>query len=275
METTIPDAILTDATPSTLVRAIHDNLFEMYRYLGRSQAAEYHHDPELTWLRTPIAPVSFLNGVLHTAASAERLDTLIHTTIEYYRSKGVMRFSWWLDERSPYLAAHLQAHGLVFIEGNLGMTLDLHPWEDDLSGPADLRVEPVNDMQSLLDWVLAAQAGFDLPEIYRQPWYEIYAGLGCELPLRNYVGYYRGEPVAAAQLFLGAGVAGIYTVATVPSARRLGIGAAMTQAALREAQDFGYRYAILHASRIGEGVYAKLGFRGCCHMSRFIWEETS
>lgn len=273
MQTAIPEATLSEAAPPALIQAIHDNLFEMYRYLGRSQAAEYHNDAELTWLRTPIAPVSFLNGVLHTHASPQRLDALIHDTIEYFRSQGVSRFSWWLDERTPYLAAHLQAHGLVFIEGNLGMALDLQTWEDDLSGPANLRVETVRDMQSLMDWVLAAQAGFELPGMYRQAWYDIYAGLGFELPLRNYVGYYRGEPVAGAQLFLGAGVAGIYTVATLPSVRQLGIGAAMTQAALREAQDFGYQYAILHASKMGEGVYRKLGFQGYCHMSRFIWER--
>ena len=266
-------AILTDATPDALTRAIYDNLFEMYRYLGRSQAVEYHHDAELTWLRTPIAPVAFLNGVLHTHAPAHRLDALIHSTIDYFRSKGVIRFSWWLDERSPYLAAHLQAHRLAYIEGNLGMALDLGEFSGNPPGIDGLRVEVVSDMQTLRDCALAVQSGFETPEIYRPAWLEMSASLGFELPLRSYVGYHRGDPVASSQLFLGAGVAGIYTVATVPSASRLGIGAAMTQAALREAIDLGYRYAILHASTMGEGVYARLGFRGYCHLSRFIWER--
>ena len=42
--------------------------------------------------------------------------------------------------------------------------------------------------------------------------------LGLELPYRYYVAFLGGKPVAASMLFLAEGVAGIYSVATLPEA---------------------------------------------------------
>ncbi len=68
-------------------------------------------------------------------------------------------------------------------------------------------------------------------------------------------------PVAAAALFDGAGVAGVYNVVTVPEARRRGIGRAVTNAVLDEAVARGHTLAVLGASDLGLPVYRRLGFR--------------
>ena len=57
--------LLTDLTTAALAAAIKANLFEYYRYLGRSPQAEFYDSPELTWLLTGI-PHPFLNNVLRT-----------------------------------------------------------------------------------------------------------------------------------------------------------------------------------------------------------------
>jgi GNAT superfamily N-acetyltransferase len=73
---------------------------------------------------------------------------------------------------------------------------------------------------------------------------------------------YRGEqPLATAMALLTPGVAGIYWVGTDPAARRKGLGAACTTAVHNAGLAAGARLSALHATRMGEPLYASLGYR--------------
>ena len=76
-----------------------------------------------------------------------------------------------------------------------------------------------------------------------------------------------GKPVGETALCCGADVAGIYDVTVLEEFRRRGIGTALVQAALRQARQLGYAAAVLAASGMGLGVYARLGFREICKLS--------
>jgi GNAT superfamily N-acetyltransferase len=103
----------------------------------------------------------------------------------------------------------------------------------------------------------------------------LFGTLGWDHPdlagLRPYIGWLGNEPVAAALCLRAAGAAGLYAVATVPTYRRQGLGAAITLHALREARADGYRVAVLYASKMGFPIYRRLGFQVYCDMEEYIW----
>jgi ribosomal protein S18 acetylase RimI-like enzyme len=76
-----------------------------------------------------------------------------------------------------------------------------------------------------------------------------------------FIAYLDGEPVASSLLYIGAGVAGLYWIGTIPKARRRGIATALTRHTLQHAQSLGHDRAILQASDAGVSIYRSLGFK--------------
>ena len=77
-----------------------------------------------------------------------------------------------------------------------------------------------------------------------------------------------GEPVAAAMVVVGGGVASVQLVGTVPAARRRGLGELCTQWTVRAGFELGAQAVVLEASDAGEPVYRRMGF---VELSRYRW----
>lgn len=165
------------------------------------------------------------------------------------------------------LEPQLLAAGLIQVGNSPGMALDLEAWRTDAAAlaqpPAGVTFERVSDDAALARWRDVQQRGLGLDDEATEAWWVAHRRPGFDpaSPLLNWLASLDGVPVAAAALFLGAGVAGIYNVCTVPEARRRGIGAAVTGAALREAASRGLRLAVLGASEMGYPIYRQLGFQ--------------
>jgi ribosomal protein S18 acetylase RimI-like enzyme len=264
---------LKDLSTPALIKAIKANRFEWYGYLGRSPKAELHDSPSLAWLLTGV-PFPLMNTVMRTQGTRDNVDEIIEEAVAHFKLRNVTSFTWW-DEpgtQPTELRDRLLAHGFTYNEGPPGMAVDLLTLNEDITAPTDLRIKHVRDAGTLKQWVSTLFRGFELPTGGEGAFFDLYIGLGFDLPLRNYVGFLNGEPVSTAELFLGAGVAGIYGVVTVPRARRQGIGAALTLAPLREARAMGYRIGILHSSEMGLALYRHLGFQEHSKMSHYVWE---
>jgi len=270
----MPDPILTDLSTPSLSRAIKENLYDYFRFLGRSEVTEMDEGPGWLRWRTPIAHPWF-NGVLCNRPPVEGDGALVESSLAFFRARGTASLTWWPDPGMPAAAwaPFLQPHGFGFTDSTPGMelALDVLPAEQKL--PPGLEIFPVENLAALQTWIDVFGEGYPLPDEIKPHFLALTADLGFDLPARNYLGYLDGAPAASSTLFLGAGVAGVYCVATLPAARKRGVGAAMTLGPLYEARDLGYRAGILQSSEMGYPVYRKLGFQHLTAMEHFYWSE--
>jgi ribosomal protein S18 acetylase RimI-like enzyme len=129
--------------------------------------------------------------------------------------------------------------------------------------PVGLTVRRVETARELRDFCRAAGRGFRIPEWYlRIAFTRGRSGhFTADRALRLFVGYLEGAPVATSAAVTSDRVTGIFFVATVPRARRRGLGAALTWAAIDDGRRLGAEAAWLQSSIVGRSMYERIGFR--------------
>ncbi len=266
--------ILSDFSAPALVSDIRANWADSYTFFGRSCSAELSVSPHLTWLLTGI-PDAFLNVVLRTQLPSRGMDEFINEALAHFRQRNVRKLSWWAECRTPRTALEmcLVRSGLVFKEGGTGMAADLMSLPEDLPPVGGLTILPVENIPLLHQWVHVNRIGFGIPEYAEERLFDLFAAVAFEPVVQCYLAVLNGQPVGTSQLFLSAGVAGIYNVTVLPEARGRGIGAAVTLAALRVAHQRGYRISILQSSHLGYPVYRRLGFQDYGKLHTYEWDN--
>lgn len=267
------EEILTDLSTPKIVAAIEENLFQFFDLFKNHPQTEQHNDQSMLCCITGI-PFPLFNAVLHARLSGKDVDDAIETVITRCSKKNVPLL-WWTGPATqpPDLGAYLQNYGFILVNEYPGMAVDLHNLNDQLPAPTNFKVQPVVDDNLLQTWCCVGTAGFGMPEFVINNLFDFfcYEGFSPSTRIRHYLGYLQGQPVATASLFLGAGVAGIYNVATIPAARRRGVGLRLTLAALQDARKLGYQVGVLQSSAMGAGVYQRLGFQEYCTISQYLW----
>lgn len=82
------------------------------------------------------------------------------------------------------------------------------------------------------------------------------------------VAYLEQKPVSAAMLIFSHSIAGIYWVGTLETARRKGLAQICVSRVTNEAFRRGAAFVTLQASRFGEPLYRRLGFK---EIARYFW----
>lgn len=260
----------TDTSDRALIEAIAADQVAA-RITGPEIKVETHLDPDVAWAVAPLAD-PFRNVVVDAHFSPATADARIAEIVARYRAAGTS-FVWWV---SPYdepddLGARLAAAGMI-LEGTApAMAAILADVPLDEPPPPELEVVPVTDAGTLDEFldVIAADwlewTGGEHTPVQRRTldaWRtQIPPKLPAEpVPLR-WIGRVHGRVVATSRINIGAGVAGLYAISTLPAHRGKGYGRAMTIAALRAAREIDYRIGVLQASDLGYGVYRRVGFR--------------
>jgi GNAT superfamily N-acetyltransferase len=253
------------------ILAIEENGADFLMALGRAADAEERDDGRVRWA-IGNSPIDYHNCVVHADLTEEEADREITASLERMQAHGVPG-SWHVGPsmRPPDLGERLVAHGFEYGGDDIGMAVDLSGLPEGVPVPEGFVIERVRDEEGLAGWVEALGSGFGAGPVEAEWAGEMYRRLGFEGSWRHYVGLLAGEPVATSTAFFGAGVAGVYFVCTVERARRQGIGAAITLAALRRARDLGYSVGVLGSSEMGYPVYRRLGFEEYCRIGLYEW----
>ena len=138
------------------------------------------------------------------------------------------------------------------------MALTAAPRASEISGGIEVRV--VADESAVVDYGrVVALANDDPGERERAPL--LFHDATILAPhITAFVAYMGTEPVAGAMTLVSHRVAGVFYVATVPQARRRGLGDALTRIAARAGFEMGADAAWLGASEMGASLYQRIGF---------------
>jgi GNAT superfamily N-acetyltransferase len=260
--------IQTDLSETALVDAIRGNLCEFFRFLARSRSGEdgLANERFVRWY-TPL-PHPWFNGILCSAPPAQADGDFIQETIQYFKERGVGVFTCWLEphlKRSKW-EPFLSEYGFGFSDSTPGMAIDLQTLPQSASMPQGLEIRSVEDESTMRTWAQVFTRGYGLPQDWENMIFDVWFKMGLDFPICNYLD---GKAVSTSTLFYGAGVAGIYDVATLPKARGRGLGTALTLAPLLDARQAGYCIGTLQSSDMGFSVYKNMGFQHLCQIENF------
>jgi len=269
--------VVLDVNPDTMLAAGYEHFAAYELYCGHAPGGEFLDTAELAWAISGVTS-PYMNAVVRTRLDPETdVDETIESVIAHARRRSVP-LGWFLapGTRPVDIGSKLEAHGLRHSGDDPGMTVDLQQLPAHVPAPDGLKIVEVLDQSTLEQWVNTWGDSYDADEASRRSRLDFRKSLGLSpaLPCRPYLAYLGDQPVATSELFLGAGVAAIMWVGCVPSARRMGIGAAVTLAPLLEARRLGYRIGALTASPMGYRVYQGLGFQEVCRLVVYLWEPS-
>jgi hypothetical protein len=204
-------------------------------------------------------------GVWNCRLPADEADGALEDSVAWLEARDASFAFFWVGPGTEPddLGARLEARGIDVWDGNspcmvaeLG-TLD---WEALERAPTGFRVERVGTDDELETFAGTFVAAFEIPEWAAQAWVDATRAFGIdEAPWALHVGFLDDDPVATTVVFCGAGVAGAFGIGTVPSARRLGIGAAITLAGFDVARWLGYRHGVLEVLHRRPGLVPPAG----------------
>jgi ribosomal protein S18 acetylase RimI-like enzyme len=242
--------------------ALDANFAELIRWYGGRPGGEVRDAPDVTLCSTGLDFRS-VNGAVGLRLDPATIEDRIADVTRWFAER-VGTWRWLVGPTSTPLDLdrHLRAAGFELVSDNPGMALDLGQSADVERPPGGVEIRPLDDLGGLDAWAEINRRALELDPLRARAWRDAQdRAIGSGVPMRIWIASLHGEPVAAAALFDGAEVAGVYNVATVPEARGRGIGRAVTATVLAEAVARGHRLAVLGSSDLGYPVYRRLGFR--------------
>ncbi len=211
-------------------------------------------------------PVPLLNLALGARYPAgtnpETIDAEIQRVKGFFAQRGVPWY-WWLGPfaQPADMARQLEQNDLVFDRPALpAMAAPLPAPLSQLN--SDVQVWQAQSQADLQTASTIRRIAFRFPDGVATDYFEAMADDWLRGdPARLYLARLPdGPPAAIGALIMGAGLPGVYVMATLPAWRRRGLGKGILARILAEAAADGYRLIALTAGKMGYPLYRQFGF---------------
>ncbi|GHO83528.1 GNAT family N-acetyltransferase [Dictyobacter formicarum] len=270
----ISSNILQQTNYSGVIIAMEKNLIEFIMYCSCIPGAQAYQSIDHIAATTGI-PQPSLNVVMGINMDEQTIMARIKEVMIPFKARHVPML-WWIfpDTQPANLGHYLKQSGLQYNGAEYGMTIELSQLPTSLPPIDGFSIEEVENATALQEWIHVSSIAFGGDASNIDPNYikfEQCLGWGKDLPYRRFLGRLNGKAVATSSIFLGAGVAGLFSVGTLPEARGRGIGSTISLAPLSVASALGYNIGVLQASPTGYSIYTNIGFQKCCSIQTYLW----
>jgi GNAT superfamily N-acetyltransferase len=262
-------------TAKAAITAITTSRLEASLALGRTRFGVVEASRNLCWSISGIPMASF-NAVARCRLGADP-ERQIDDVLGHFAERA-MPFVWWVRGRQANLEKLLCEHGLAYDDQESpGMAMALPGTPADRGMKPAAILERITERDALRTWVETLLGSVDATvagETLERAT-EVFTELSADRASgwRFYLARIDGRPVGTSALHLGT-AAGLYSVGTLPSVRRQGIGAALSVRAMADAQSAGYGVVTLTASDLGARLYRSLGFTEYCRYREYVWRPS-
>ncbi len=263
-------------TKENIIYEIENNLFEAASLWASGHGGKFFEGEDIIWSYTATKTMNQILGALFKAAD---IESKIYNTLKRFREWGVP-VEWICGPSTkPYdLGDYLEKHGLKFTEQWTGMALEMGQPVKKQAPLEGLTIKQVDtkDDEMLKKWIDIIVKSFNgWGEDDRQGIYSILADsakAGKDKDFIKFTALYNNVQCSTGALYLGSESAGIYFAATLPEYRGKGIAGELMLKMLDFAVKKGRKLAVLHATKHGEGMYKKLGFKQYCKLNVYATE---
>ncbi|MEO8371683.1 MAG: GNAT family N-acetyltransferase [Candidatus Solibacter sp.] len=249
---------------------VADNLRESFRIIASSRGVgELRELPGVSIAAAGATFQMFNTAFLSTPLYTEReLKQRILRAIEHFDERG-QEWAYWVCEDRMEPAVRRRSRR-IFEHHGLRLATDLPGMlAESILPPA--KPLPYVDVQRVCaghNWEAFCDVGsvcFHVPITWFR---EVFDSDRVWDGFMSFVGYVDGEPVATTSVVSGAGVLGVYNVATLPGHQRHGYGEAVMRHAVAEAHRLrGPSRVILQSTPAGLRLYQRMGFREVARVS--------
>ncbi len=198
-----------------------------------------------------------------TGSSDEAIDTEIQTVKTFFAERGVPWY-WWIGPHPhpPDAAQRLERHGIEFDPPPLPAMVASLPARQSPPLNPDVHVWQADGREDLQAASKIGRIAFGFPEGAAMDYFEAMSDDWLRGdPARLYLARQGdGPPAAIGALIIGAGIPGVYIMATLPQWGRRGLGKAILARILSQATAEGHDLIALTAGPKGYPLYHQFGF---------------